>query len=546
MENSIQKFVLALVDKDVSTKKQFLTLQRDFARGTDKAFFMNDQLLQEYHKLVSNKIIQPSSKIEKLLQLKSTRSNSGIVVVSILTKPFPCPGKCIYCPSIDNVPKSYLPNEPAVKRAIMCRYDPYEQVSLRLKALESVGHSTDKVNIRIIGGTWSYYPRQYQNWFIRRVFEACNAPVIAGSGLKPESHEILKQVQDDDRKTMEILQKSNESAQHRIVEISVETRQDYININEIKRLRNLGVTKVELGVQSVDEKVLRLNNRGNTSSETIEATKMLKDAGFKVSYQMMTNLYGSDYEKDLETFQQLFRNPDYKPDHLKIYPLALVKESELYQKYLEGKFQPYDEKVLTSLLVEIKKLIPRYCRIERMIRDIPAESIVAGGAKISNLRQIVDNLMSQRGLKCQCIRCREVKSDFDPYEKYKLFREDFAASSGKEIFLTIESLDQKKLYSMLRLRISNASNINVLKNSALVREIHTYGPMVKIGAKNSNAPQHRGFGKLLVEEAEKIAKDEFGLKRIAVIAGVGVRPYFRKLGYDLKETYMVKRLSNKN
>ncbi len=527
MESSfIEKFILALIDGNVHSKKPFLSLQRDFCRGTDKAFFTNDNLLLAYHNLISNKTIVPNDKIEKLLQLKSTRSNSGIVVVSVLTKPFPCPGKCLYCPTIKNVPKSYLPNEPAVKRAIMCKYDPFDQVLLRLKALELVGHLTDKVNIRIIGGTWSYYPKSYQNWFIRQIFAAANYSSY------PNSRKL----------SLADLQMMNESAKHRVVEISVETRQDYIDIMEIKRLRKMGITKVELGVQSIYDKVLQLNNRGSLIKDTISATKMLRNAGFKISYQMMVNLFGSNIDDDRQMFTELFNNPDFQPDHLKIYPLALVRESELYQQYLEGKFKPYDEKILTSLLAEIKKVIPKYCRIERMIRDIPAESIVEGGAKVSNLRQIVEKSMQQEGYQCVCIRCREVKTGFDTCAELKLFREDYEASYGKEIFLSIESADQSKLCSMLRLRINTGADLSLLRDCAVVREIHTYGPMVKIGGKNYSAAQHQGFGKQLLKEAEKIAKKEFGLNKIAVIAGVGVRPYFRKLGYELKNTYMIKYL----
>lgn len=493
----------------------------------------NDKILEAYHNLLSNKIIKRDLLLEKILILKNTRSLSGIVVISVLTKPYECPGKCIYCPTEKDVPKSYFSNEPAVMRAITCRYDPYLQTQSRLKALDAVGHITDKLNIRIIGGTWSYYPKSYQTWFIKRIFEAAN-----DFGTKFE----LK------NRKLDELQKNNETAEHRIVEISIETRQDYINKAEIRRLRWLGVTKVELGVQSIYDKVLKFNNRGNTDTDTVEATKLLKDAGFKVSYQMMLNLPGSDSDLDLSMFKTMFEDSRYQPDHLKIYPMALVKESGAYGLYEKGEYKPYTKEQLIDLICKIKEYIPYYCRIERVIRDIPADSIVEGGSKVSNLRQEVEITLAKNGKRCHCVRCREVKSRFDKLTEWKLFREDYDSADGKDIFLSIESLDKSQLYSMLRLRIVSQYNskkkhfIKALEDSALIREIHTYGPQVRIGQKSGQAAQHQGFGRILVSEAEKITKNEYLLDKIAVIAGVGVRGYFRNIGYIEKDTYMIKNL----
>jgi len=552
MDNLIEKLVIELVSQDINNERDFLKLKRRFSRESKVQFFTSDELLRAYHNLIANKTISRSKELERMLTLKSTRSDSGIVVVSLLTKPYPCPGKCLYCPSQADVPKSYLSNEPAVMRAIMCKYDPFLQTISRLKALDAVGHATDKVNIRIIGGTWSAYEKRYQTWFIKRIFEAANELSHDTGSLQGDSSHYACQLrgtqsvhQDDRTRTLEVLQSINETAKHRIVEISVETRQDYIDEKEIKRLRMLGVTKVELGVQSIYDDVLEFNKRGNKDIDTINATKLLKDAGFKVSYQMMANLPGSDLKKDEEMFKELFNNPNYKPDHMKIYPMALVKESGAYQIYKEGKYKPYAKDELVLLLKKIKSRIPYYCRIERVIRDIPANSIVEGGAKVSNMRQIVLSEMENEELKCNCIRCREVKSSFDIDEKYRVFREDYEASGGHEVFLSIENEERSKLYCMIRLRINSKkmNNIGVLNNAAIIREIHTYGPQVRIGGRNDNAAQHQGFGKMLIREAEKISKDEFRVKKIAVIAGVGVRGYFRKLGYELIDSYMVKGLS---
>lgn len=414
----------------------------------------------------------------------------------------------------------------------MCHYHPFAQMTTRLQSLEAIGHSTDKITIRIIGGTWSHYPKQYQNWFIRELFRAANgdsrAWKVEGRGL-------------------EQLEEINETAKHRIVEISVETRQDHINIEEIMQLRKLGVTKVELGVQTIYDPILKLIKRGNLDADTIRATKMLKDAGFKVSYQLMLNLPESTPKKDIAMFNTMFGNQNYQPDHIKIYPLALVEGTGLMKMYDKGLFKPYDQNELIDTITEIKKHIPYYCRIERVIRDIPSDKIRDGGAKISNLRQMIQEKMKKDGDACKCIRCREVKNKFINNEKFHVFREDYDASGGREIFLSLENKDRSKLYSLLRLRIPESvinhqkSDISILTSAGLIRELHTYGPTLGIGQKSSNAAQHRGFGKRLVAEAEKISKNEFGLTKMAVIAGVGVRDYFRKLGYHLRSTYMIKK-----
>jgi elongator complex protein 3 len=299
---------------------------------------------------------------------------------------------------------------------------------------------------------------------------------------------------------------------------------------------------VELGVQSLCDDGLDFNNRGHHINQTVKATKLLKNAGFKVSYQMMINLPGSDAKKDISMFQKLFSDPGFCPDHIKIYPLALVKEAAVYQLYLEKKYRPYDKEDLIKLLCEIKTKIPIYCRVERVIRDIPADYIVEGGAAISNLRQIVLNSMKETGLSCKCIRCREIKGII--HQNTRLFIEEYEASGEKEFFLSIESSDRKNIISMLRLRLNNNDNtqpISVLKNAALIREIHTYGPQIRIGKNEAAASQHKGFGKQLIKVAEEIAQKN-GYNKMAVIAGVGVREYFRKLGYELKDTYMVKEL----
>lgn len=524
--NKTEEIIKEIIKNRKRALEDLDKVKREMAEKFNSRPISNVELLESYHKLVKNKRIKRDKEIEYLLIKRKVRSLSGIVNVSVLTKPYPCPGKCIYCPRENNIPQSYLKKEPAVQRAILSNFDPYLQIQTRLRSLVKTGHPVDKIELRIIGGTWSYYPRKYQSWFIAKCFQAAN------NFPKKNSY----------KPSLEKEQKKNEKAKNKIIGITVETRPDFINQEEIKRLRKLGITRVELGVQSIYEKVLKINKRGHGVSATIKATKLLKDAGFKVSYQMMPNLMGSTFKKDIKMFKEIFSNPDFRPDLLKIYPLALVKKSPLYKYYLKGEFKPYSKKKLTELLIAIKQQVPYWCRIQRVVRDIPSQDIAEGGAKTSNLREIAQKEMKERGLKCCCIRCREVRGDYDPKEKIYLFREEYRASKGKEIFLSFENKNRTRLYSLLRLRIPSQKKhfLPVLENSAIVREIHTYGRLRPFLEKKMVSPQHKGLGKKLMKEAEKIAKNH-NAGKIAVISGIGVRNYYRKLGYKLEQTYLIKK-----
>ncbi len=532
-----------LILKDLSNhqkeaRSNLHAFKRKMAKKYQIPFPSNFQLLRAYHNIRKEKRIKKIEGINRLLRTRPVRSLSGIVNVSVLTKPYPCPGKCIFCPQEEGIPKSYLSGEPAVERAKELDYQPYKQTRKRLETLKDQGHPGDKIGLRIIGGTWSFYPKRYQSWFMKQCFDGCNGKIS---------------------KTLRAAQRFNESSRRRIVELSVETRPDFIDEKEAKRMRKLGVTKVEMGAQSLSDRVLTLNQRGHNVKALIDATRLLKDAGFKVSYQMMLNLPGSTPAEDIKTFERLFDNASFRPDSLKIYPCALLKESRLFQWYLKGRYKPYTEKTLINVIKSIKTKIPYYVRIERVIRDIPAPRIAAGPAKVSNLRQLVEEEMKKEKKDCRCIRCREIKNRYCLSEKAELHRHDYQASLGREIFLSFEDRKRRKLYSLLRMRIPSwvSSNLEsesrqarghkgklflpVLKNSALIREIHTYGQMVPIDKKRT-APQHKGLGQKLLKAAERVAREEFGLPRIAVISGVGARNYYRKNGYRLSSTYMVKNL----
>ncbi|MEF3691879.1 MAG: tRNA uridine(34) 5-carboxymethylaminomethyl modification radical SAM/GNAT enzyme Elp3 [Candidatus Moraniibacteriota bacterium] len=507
----------------------------------------NADLREIYENLVKNKKIKGNPSLEKSMLSRAIRTQSGVAVVAVLTKPSSCPGKCIFCPTEKNMPKSYLSNEPAVMRAIMNKFDAYNQVRSRLRALELNGHSVEKIELIVMGGTFSYFPKAYQKKFILDCFRAAN------DYPKNKTHSTKQKTRKANKKNcLQTEQKKNETAHCRIVGLTLETRPDYIDEKEILNFRQLGCTRVELGVQSVFDDVLIKNNRGHLIRETIRATRLLKDAGFKINYHMMPGLWGSNIKKDYQMFQKLFTNPDFQPDMLKIYPTVVTKNSELYNLWKKGIYKPLTDKKFEELIIKIKnEIIPPYVRIQRLIRDVPLPSIEAG-PKISNLRQII-----QEKSHCQCIRCREIKGEYKSEDKIILARIEYDASGGKEIFLQYVSPDKQKLYSLLRLRIPFENNKNhfipTLKNSAIIREIHTYGKLINISkeAKNSlpasatalqAGPQHIGLGKKLILEAERIARDEFGMKKIAVISGIGVRNYYRQNGYKLRDTYMIKKL----
>lgn len=493
--------------------------KRKLANEFEIQLLPNVEILKNYRQLLKNKKIKRNLKLESLLKRREIRSLSGISSVAVLTKPYPCPGKCLYCPTQKNIPKSYLCNEPAVMRAVLCKFNPRKQVKVRLNALQMTGHPTDKIELIVMGGTWNYLPQKYQTEFIKRCFDALNNKTS---------------------KNLSAAQKINEKAKHRCVSLTLETRPDYINEQEIKRMRELGCTKIEIGVQTLDNSILQLNKRGHNVDEIIKATKLLKDAGFKVCYHMMPNLAGSNLKTDLKIFKKLFSDPDFCPDYLKIYPCVVTKGSELYKSWKEKKYKPYSDKELLKLLINIKKNIPPYVRIIRLIRDIPSDSIEMGN-KISNLREMIKEEMTKKGLKCRCIRCREIRSHKYELKNVKLIKRVYEASEGKEYFLSYEDIKNDKIIAFLRLRISKNTFLKELKGAAIIREIHTYGQQVPVDEKIKLASQHFGFGKKLMQEAEEICKKE-KVKKIAVISGIGVRDYYRKLGYKLGGTYMVKSL----
>ena len=458
---------------------------------------------------------------------RRSRVASGVAVVAVMAKPYPCPhGRCIYCPGGGELPQSYVEVSPVVVRAEKVGYDPYKQVWMRLKQIEGMGYKPSKVELIIMGGTFTATPLEYQEWFVKSCFDAMNAYPNGSEDIRSRRSFSLEEAH-----------LKNENAQARCVALTIETRPDWAKEKHIDNMLRLGATRVEIGVQSIYEDVLKIIERGHTIEDVIEATRLLKDAGFKVCCHLMPGLPGSDYNRDLEMFKRVFSERNFMPDMLKIYPTLVVEGTKLYEMWLRGEYKPLDEKEAIELLIEAYQYMPRWVRIQHVQRDIPA-SYIKAGVRRRNLRQIVEIEIERRGLKNPDIRYREVgraaSRGIKPnYDAVKILRTDYEANEGMEIFLSAEDVENDVLIGVLRLRIPSekAHRWEVDSSTAIIREIHVYGLQVPVGEEPRGEAQHRGFGKTLLREAERIASEEFDKRKILVISGVGARQYFRKLGY---------------
>ncbi len=531
-DNTVQTAINELLGRNITNQTDLMRYKRRIARQYGIRIPDNSRIIKELNLMAKAGKLNAAKaeRVKRLLRKRAVRTLSGVAPVAVLTKPHSCPGHCAYCPTEPGVPQSYLSNEPAVMRAIRCRYDPFVQVQDRLRALTNNGHEPDKIELIVIGGTWSVLPRKYKYWYITECFRAANEFKINKS-KGPVRNNLTKLSVYSIKKDLLKQQKINERSRFRLIGITLETRPDHIDEKELWEMRELGATRIELGVQAIDDKILDKNKRGHGVYEIAAATGLLKDFGFKVTYHIMPGLPGATAGKDLKMFRQLFTDERFQPDQIKFYPTVVTKGSLLYRWWRQGKYKPYSEKVLRNLIIECKAAVPRYVRIIRLIRDIPAESIVAGN-RITNLRQE----LKLQGVKCNCIRCREPRGESLETGDWRLEIVEYNASSGKEYFISANSRDKKILYGFCRLRIENRKS--KIENS-LVRELHVYGELVPVG--KGKKIQHAGLGRRLMAEAERIAREQ-GCEKIAVIAGVGVRPYYRKLGYRLRETYMVKKL----
>ncbi len=473
-------------------------------------------------------------KLMPILRRKTVRTISGVTVIAVMTKPYPCPKTvpCAYCPGGPSmgVPQSYTGHEPAAMRGLQNRFNPFRQVSARIRQLEAIGHSVDKVELIIMGGTFPSTPITYQERFVKRCLDALTQK-------KSESLEVAK--------------KKAEKSHVRNVGITVETRPDCAKQTEVDHMLSMGVTRVELGVQNVYDDIYALVNREHTVKDVIEATRVLKDSGLKVAYHMMPGLPGSDFQRDIDGFKKIFTDLDFKPDMIKVYPCLVVKDTKTYEWWRKGDYHPYTTEEAAILIAEIKKTVPPWVRIMRVQRDIPSYLIEAG-VKLSNLREIVQNKLREQKTQCHCIRCREVghkwlmdkvKPDLDRVQVQTL---KYEASGGEEIFLSAEDPTNDVLIGYLRLRIPSDKAYRpeiVAEPCSIIRELHVYGPLVPVGKRLAKAWQHKGFGSLLLREAERDSKETYDLKKVVVTSALGTKQYYRRFGYSHDGPYMSKVLS---
>jgi len=529
------------------TKKDVIMFQKKLQKMY-KVTISNCDLIKIYNYLELNNI-----KVKNLITKKKQKSNSGVLVITLLTSAHPeyidedgivkiakfsCKHDCAYCPNekahegnnwVDQ-PRSYLFEEPAVLRANANNFDAIKQMNARLSTLKDMGHTIDKLEIIVLGGTWSEYPQQYQERFITEIYYAAN---VFNNIYKRDMLSLEKEI--------EINQ--NESITH-IIGLTLETRPDTITLDEIKKFRKYNCTRIQLGVQHTDNDVLKNINRGHNIECVYDAIKLLKENCYKVDMHLMPNLPGSSYEKDLEMLNKSLYDPRIQADQYKIYPTAIVPWTKIKKWYDEGSYIPYDDLKLYELIKDFKKKVQKWKRLNRIIRDIPS-SYISGGynKKYVNMRQLLQNDMKKYNWGCMCIRCREVGNNSVNFDDIKLTIETYSASDGTEYFISYET--EKYLIGFIRLRINskNPTILPILKDCALIRELHVYSNLNNVGNIMHNTMQHKGFGKKLVQQAEIIAINN-GYYKMAIISGTGVRNYYKKMGYELQETYMVKYLNS--
>lgn len=538
----MRKFIDALL-KEIKKGKDISKLKNKLARKYKlKKIPKNIEILNSLSK-------KEKKQYEKYFITKPIRTLSGVAPIAIMTKPISCiHGKCIMCPGgpnsvYGNVPQSYTGKEPATMRGIRNKFDSYLQVMNRLEHYIVLGQIPEKVELIIMGGTFPSFDKKYQEDFVKYAFKAMNdfSDLFYKKEFDSEKFKTFFELPGDvgqkerikkihskllKLKANCILEKEqtkNETSKIKCVALAVETRPDYCREEHVKQMLKLGCTRVELGVQTVYNSILNKINRGHDVNETIKATKLLKDSGLKVIYHLMPSLPGSSYKKDLEMFRIIFSDERFKPDGLKIYPCVVIRGTKLYELWKKKKYKPLEFKKLVQLIIEIKKFVPKYCRIIRIQRDISSKEILAG-IKMTNLRQHIQAIMKKENIICNCIRCREIRSSKLGKVEFKILK--YGASNGNEYFISAET--GNNMVGFCRLR---------LNKNAFIRELHVYGKAVSIGKRGKI--QHKGFGKKLLNIAEKIAKQN-KFKKLLILSGVGVREYYKKLGYKKVNNYMVK------
>jgi len=510
------------------------------------------------------------------LRLRPIRTQSGVTPVTVLTKPYPCPGQCIFCPNDVRMPKSYLSDEPGAQRAEDNRFDPYLQTWNRLRAYRDMGHPVDKVELIVLGGTWTFHPEAYQIWFVKRCFDALNdfgkgrdgrteagmAPIGVGARCSPlatrepgaryneivgaalrESHgpALLHPSESASWDELEAAHLVNETAPCRSVGLVGETRPDQISAAEVRRIRRLGATKVQIGLQSLSDRVLEANRRGCDVAASRRALRLLRGAGFKLHAHWMPNLLGSSAEADADDFARLFDDPDFRPDELKLYPCCLIESAELMRNYERGEWVPYEHDELVDLLAGCLERTPSYCRLTRVIRDFSSHDIVAGN-RLTNLREVADARLRARGGRCRDIRAREIRGSDFAVERLRLFDHQYRTSIGEEHFLEF-STEEDRLVAFLRLSLPASPLPDPeLRSSALIREVHVYGDSLGLGLRVEGRAQHTGLGRQLIERAAELARAA-GFEDLAVISAIGTRVYYRGLDFCDGDLYQHRSLT---
>jgi elongator complex protein 3 len=475
------------------------------------------QLLDIYERLCEQGHMTFEPELRTALQMKPTRSQAGVTVVTVLTKPYPCPGECIFCPTDVRMPKSYLHDEPGAQRAERHGFDPFAQTTARIRALEQIGHPAEKIELLILGGTWSSYRRDYQEWFVKRCLDAINEVEAA---------------------TLVEAQQINASGKRRNVGLVVETRQDRVTVEELRWLRYLGVTKVQVGIQSLDDRILALNKRGHDVQATRDAFRLLRLAGFKIHGHWMANLLGATPDSDVADYGRLWSDPAIRPDELKLYPCMLVENAELYAYWQRGEYQPYTEEEVRDVLVECMVQTPRWVRLNRVIRDFPTTNVIEGNKK-ANMRQIAQQTARKQGRTLQDIRYREIRREQVRREDLRLRVDTYSTDATIEHFLSFETAENR-IAGFLRLSLPEPSieqPFTELRGHAMIREVHVYGPALDIGETSQGEAQHLGLGTELVNRAKEIAR-QAGYERMAVISAIGTREYYAKLDFALDGLYM--------
>jgi elongator complex protein 3 len=466
-------------------------------------------------------------KLQKALIRKPVKTASGVAVIALMPKPYACPhGRCTYCPGgVEfNTPNSYTGREPSTQNAISNGYDAKKQILDKLDQLIAYGHDSTKLELVIVGGTFLFMPRDYQKSFIKSCYDALNG---------------------FDSPDLESAKKNNETAKVRNVGFTIETKPDYCKSQHVDWMLDYGITRVEIGVQSLHERVYEIVNRGHTFNDVVESFQIAKDAGYKIVAHMMPGLPTISPKDDIEDFKKLFSDPDLVPDMLKIYPTLVLENTGIYQSYKQSNFTPYSQEDMIQVLTEVKKIIPSWVRIMRLQREISSDHIIAG-PKFGNLRQIVQQNLKKQNLSCKCIRCREAGLSENSIDiaDIKMNRQDYTSSGGEEIFLSYDD-SKDRIFGFLRLRkpSKKAYRKEVTDNTCIVRELHVYGKSLKLGERDRDSIQHIGLGKSLMKESERISREEFDAKKLLVISAVGTREYYSKLGYSLLGPYMSKELA---